>query len=59
MSIIDLFTSTNSVLDHLLSIVPKIIAFAAIIATLIPETTPIIGSLLHKIAFNIGKATNK
>lgn len=59
MSVIDLFTSTNTVLDHLMSIIPKIIALAAVIAALIPETTPIIGSLLHKIAFNVGKAANK
>jgi len=59
MSIIDSLTNANGILDQLISIVPKAITFAAIAATLVPETTPIIGTLLHKLAFNIGKAENK
>jgi hypothetical protein len=59
MSIITILSFSNEVLDQLNNLAPKVIAFAAIAATLVPESTPIIGILLHKIAFNIGKAENK
>lgn len=59
MSIIETLNNANGILDQLLSVVPKAIAFAAIASTMIPESTPVIGALLHKTAFNIGKAANK
>lgn len=59
MSIINSLTNANDILDQLISFVPKAISFAAIAATLVPESTPLLGSLLHKLAFNIGKAANK
>ena len=59
MTIIDTLSNANGILDQLISIVPKTIAFAAIAATLVPESTPFIGAILHKIAFNIGTAKNK
>jgi hypothetical protein len=59
MTIIDTLSNANGILDQLISIVPKTIAFAAIAATLVPESTPIVGAFLHKIALNIGKAANK
>jgi hypothetical protein len=59
MSIINLLSFSNDLLDQLNNLAPKVIAFAAIFATLVPESTPYIGLVLHKIAFNIGKAENK
>ena len=59
MSIFETLSNANGILDQLISLVPKIVSFAAIAATMIPETTPVIGSLLHNLAFNIGKAANK
>jgi hypothetical protein len=59
MSIIDTLSFSNDLLDQLNNLAPKVIAFAAIFATLVPESTPIIGMLLHKLAFNVGKAENK
>lgn len=59
MSIINSLINANDILDQLISFVPKAISFAAIAATLVPESTPLLGSLLHKLAFNIGKAANK
>ncbi len=59
MSIITLLSFSNEVLDQLNTLAPKVIAFAAIAATLVPESTPIVGAILHKLAFNIGTAANK
>lgn len=59
MSIITLLAFSNDLLDQVISITPKVIMFSAILATLIPESTPIIGALLHKAALNIGNAQNK
>lgn len=59
MNLIELLAYTNGLLDQLIVVAPKVIAFAAITATFIPESTPFIGAFLHKAALNIGKATNK
>jgi hypothetical protein len=59
MNLLDIFAVSNTLLDQLSNLAPKIIALAAVLATLVPETTPIIGMLLHRLAFNVGKAVNK
>ena len=59
MNIIEALNIANGILDQLISFVPKTVAFAAIASAIIPEATPVIGALLHKIAFNVGKAANK
>jgi hypothetical protein len=58
MNIIDLLTTINSVLDQLTLMAPKIIAFCAATATLIPEVGAV-GVIIHKIGLNFGKAANR
>jgi hypothetical protein len=59
MNIVDLLTTTNASLAQLTILIPSICGFCAALASVVPESTPIIGYIIHKIGFNFGKAANK
>jgi len=59
MDIVAILTMINSSLDQLTDLIPKTIAFAAALATVVPESTPLIGVMIHKVGLNFGKAANR
>jgi len=59
MGIVAILTTINGSLDQLTDLIPKVGYFCAALAAVVPESTPVIGVILHKVGFNVGKAANK
>jgi len=59
MNIVDLLTTINGSIGQLTILIPTVCGFCAALASVVPESTPIIGHILHTVGFNFGKAANK
>lgn len=59
MNIVELLTTFNGGLGQLTILIPTVIGFFSALATVVPESTPYVGGIIHKIGCNLGKAANK
>jgi hypothetical protein len=55
---IEFLVFINSLLDQLTELIPKAIALSAVLAAVIPQTG-MLSTIIHKLGFNFGTATNK
>jgi hypothetical protein len=59
MNIVELLTTFNGGLGQLTILIPTVIGFCSAVATVVPESTPYVGKIIHKIGGNFGQAANK
>lgn len=55
---LDQIQNISLALDEIISVTTKVVSISAVLATIIPESTWV-GLIIHKIAFNFGKARNE
>jgi hypothetical protein len=55
---INFLQNISLTLDEVINLITKFVTISAAVSTIVPESS-LIGQVIHKAAFNFGKAANK